>query len=46
MFLGMTSTVEQGAANILYVAVHPDVKVVSGCYFANCEPTTPSPQAL
>ncbi len=32
----------QGAATTCYVATNPDLQHVSGCYFANCNPETPS----
>ena len=32
----------QGAATTCYVATSPDLQHVSGCYFANCNPETPS----
>ncbi|KAG9444194.1 hypothetical protein H6P81_015534 [Aristolochia fimbriata] len=38
-------TVPQGAATTCYVALHPDMKGVTGKYFANCNQTTPSKQA-
>ena len=41
-YLFLKSTA-QGAATTCYVATHPDLQRVSGCYFANCNPETPSP---
>jgi len=32
----------QGAATTCYVATNPDLQDVSGCYFADCNPDTPS----
>ncbi len=32
----------QGAATTCYVATSPDLQRVSGCYFADCNPQTPS----
>ena len=32
----------QGAATTCYVATNPDLQHVSGCYFADCNPETPS----
>uniref|UniRef100_M1BAJ1 Short-chain dehydrogenase n=1 Tax=Solanum tuberosum TaxID=4113 RepID=M1BAJ1_SOLTU len=37
--------VEQGAATTCYVALHPDVKGVSGKYYADCNIAEASPQA-
>ncbi|XP_006662784.1 short-chain dehydrogenase TIC 32, chloroplastic-like [Oryza brachyantha] len=34
---------QQGAATTCYLALHPDVKDVSGKYFADCEEATPRP---
>jgi NAD(P)-dependent dehydrogenase (short-subunit alcohol dehydrogenase family) len=36
-------TPAQGAATSCYLAVHPGVAEVSGKYFADCNPATPSP---
>jgi len=36
-------SVEEGAATTCYVATHPDLENVSGCYFADSNPATPSP---
>ncbi|KAG0550327.1 hypothetical protein BDA96_01G329500 [Sorghum bicolor] len=38
-------TVEQGAATTCYVAMHPQVKGISGKYFTNCDIASPSSQA-
>ncbi|XP_066339777.1 short-chain dehydrogenase TIC 32, chloroplastic-like isoform X2 [Miscanthus floridulus] len=38
-------TVEQGAATTCYVAMHPQVKGISGKYFTNCDIANPSSQA-
>lgn len=38
-------TIAQGAATQCYVAVHPAVAGVSGCYFADCNLATPRPDA-
>ncbi|GLJ40517.1 hypothetical protein SUGI_0835720 [Cryptomeria japonica] len=35
--------VSQGAATTCYVALHPDLKGVSGKYFSDCNEATPSP---
>jgi NAD(P)-dependent dehydrogenase (short-subunit alcohol dehydrogenase family) len=35
-------SVEEGAATSCYVATSPDLAGVSGCYFSNCNPVTPS----
>lgn len=35
-------TVEQGAATSCYVAAHPALAGVSGCYFEDCNPAEPS----
>ena len=34
-------SVEEGAATTCYVAAHPDLHSVSGCYFADSAPATP-----
>ena len=36
-------TPAQGAATTCYVAAHPDVVGISGCYFADCGVATPRP---
>lgn len=36
---------QQGAATTCYVALHPDVKGVSGKYYADCNIAEASPQA-
>ncbi|KAF0902512.1 hypothetical protein E2562_017911 [Oryza meyeriana var. granulata] len=36
---------QQGAATTCYLALHPDVKDVSGKYFADCKEATPRPVA-
>ncbi|NP_001170354.2 Short-chain dehydrogenase TIC 32, chloroplastic-like [Zea mays] len=38
-------TVEQGAATTCYVAMHPQVRGISGKYFTNCDVANPSSQA-
>ncbi|XP_062024710.1 short-chain dehydrogenase TIC 32, chloroplastic-like [Rosa rugosa] len=38
-------TVQQGAATTCFVALHPQVKGVSGEYFADCNIAKPSNQA-
>jgi len=38
-------SVEQGAATTCYVAMHPQIKGISGKYFANCNIGSPSSQA-
>ncbi|XP_039825109.1 short-chain dehydrogenase TIC 32, chloroplastic-like isoform X2 [Panicum virgatum] len=38
-------SVEQGAATTCYVAMHPQIKGLSGKYFANCNIGSPSSQA-
>lgn len=38
-------TIPQGAATQSYVAVHPDVARLSGCYFADCNLANPRPDA-
>ncbi|KAL6906442.1 hypothetical protein ACP4OV_004043 [Aristida adscensionis] len=38
-------SVEQGAATTCYVAMHPQVKGISGKYFTNCNIASPSSQA-
>ena len=38
-------TIPQGAATQCYVATHPSLSEVSGCYFADCHVKTPSKQA-
>jgi len=43
--LPMTTTVEEGAATAVYLAASPQVEGVSGRYFTNCEPETPSKAA-
>lgn len=35
-------TVEQGASTGIYLAVHPEVKNISGEYFSNCKVSAPS----
>jgi len=35
-------SVEEGAATSCYVATSPDLAGVSGCYFSDCNPVTPS----
>ena len=35
-------SVPQGAATTCYVATSPDLAKVSGLYFSNCNPETPS----
>ncbi len=35
-------SVEEGAATSCYVATNPDLADVSGCYFSDCNPVTPS----
>ena len=35
----------QGAATIVYLAIHPDVANVSGCYFEKNHPKAPSKPA-
>ncbi|KAM7263015.1 hypothetical protein ACFE04_000698 [Oxalis oulophora] len=37
--------VPQGAATTCYVAIHPDLKGVTGKYFADCNEVKPSPRA-
>ncbi|CAL4915419.1 unnamed protein product [Urochloa decumbens] len=39
-------SVQQGAATTCYVAMHPQVKGISGKYFANCNIAIPSLQAM
>ncbi|OEL13718.1 Short-chain dehydrogenase TIC 32, chloroplastic [Dichanthelium oligosanthes] len=39
-------SVEQGAATTCYVAMHRQMKAISGKYFTNCNITCPSSQAL
>ncbi|RLN19939.1 hypothetical protein C2845_PM02G20850 [Panicum miliaceum] len=41
----ISRSVEQGAATTCYVAMHPQVKGISGKYFANCNIGSPSSQA-
>ncbi|EER91987.1 hypothetical protein BDA96_01G328600 [Sorghum bicolor] len=41
----MCRSAEQGAATTCYVAMHPQVKGLSGKYFANCNVASPSSQA-
>jgi len=41
----MCRRVEQGAATTCYVALHPQVKGISGKYFADCNISSPSLQA-
>ncbi|PAN48624.1 hypothetical protein PAHAL_9G395800 [Panicum hallii] len=41
----MCRSVEQGAATTCYVAMHPQVKGISGKYFADCNISSPSVQA-
>ena len=36
---------ERGAGTIVYLATSPDVAKISGGYFADCRPATPSTQA-
>jgi len=43
--LPMTTTVEEGAATAVYLAASPQVDGVSGRYFTDCEPETPSKAA-
>ena len=43
--LPMTTTVEEGAATAVYLAASPRVDDVSGRYFTDCEPETPSNEA-
>jgi len=43
--LPMTTTVEEGAATAVYLAASPQVDGVSGRYFTDCEPETPSKSA-
>ncbi|XP_066160830.1 short-chain dehydrogenase TIC 32, chloroplastic-like isoform X2 [Oryza sativa Japonica Group] len=38
-------TIEQGAATTCYVALHPQVKGISGKYFSNCNLDSPSSHA-
>ncbi|XP_020107170.1 short-chain dehydrogenase TIC 32, chloroplastic-like isoform X2 [Ananas comosus] len=38
-------SIPQGAATTCYLALHPNLKDVSGKYFANCNETTPSAKA-
>jgi len=40
--LPMTTSVAEGAATAVYLAASPQVDDVSGRYFVNCEPSTPS----
>lgn len=35
-------SVEEGAATTCYVATSPELSLVSGCYFSDCKPVTPS----
>jgi NAD(P)-dependent dehydrogenase (short-subunit alcohol dehydrogenase family) len=35
-------SVEEGAATSCYVATNPELSGVSGCYFSDCNPVTPS----
>lgn len=39
-------SVAQGAATSCYVATHPSLAHVSGCYFADCAPRAPRPNML
>jgi hypothetical protein len=43
--LPMATTVEEGAATAVYLAASPRVDDVSGRYFTDCEPETPSAEA-
>ncbi|MFW5977755.1 MAG: SDR family NAD(P)-dependent oxidoreductase, partial [Halohasta sp.] len=43
--LPMTTTVAEGAATAVYLAASPQVAGVSGQYFVDCEPETPSAAA-
>ncbi|KAI3940568.1 hypothetical protein MKW92_036176 [Papaver armeniacum] len=37
--------ISQGASTTCYLALHPDLKGVTGKYFSDCKETLPSPQA-
>jgi retinol dehydrogenase-12 len=41
----LLKSISQGAATTCYVATSPAVAKVSGFYFSDCNPETPSPQA-
>ncbi|WP_253738579.1 SDR family NAD(P)-dependent oxidoreductase [Halohasta salina] len=43
--LPMATTVAEGAATAVYLAASPQVEAVSGQYFTDCEPETPSAAA-
>ena len=43
--LPMTTTVEEGAATAVYLAASPRAEEITGQYFADCEPETPSAAA-
>jgi len=43
--LPMTTTVEEGAATAVYLAASPRAEEITGQYFTDCEPETPSAAA-
>jgi NAD(P)-dependent dehydrogenase (short-subunit alcohol dehydrogenase family) len=45
VMVGWIKTIAQGAATTCLLAADPALESVSGCYFSDCNPATPSPQA-